>query len=74
MEVDVNLFATLQKGRFAHRRLTLPENATVADLMEILSIPPDDLGILVVNRRDATLNQPLKEGDRITLIPVIGGG
>lgn len=74
MEVDVKLFATFQKGRFARRQLTVPEKATVSDLLRLLDIAADDVGILVVNHRDATLKQPLDEGDRITIIPVIGGG
>ncbi len=74
MEVDVSLFATFQKGRFLRQRVSLPTKATAADLLRLLAIAPDDVGILVVNRRDAPLNQSLSEGDRVTLIPVIGGG
>lgn len=74
MEVDVTLFATFQKGRFVRRQLTVPEKATVSDLLQLLDIPLDDVGILVVNQRDATFRQPLDEGDRVTIIPVIGGG
>jgi len=74
MEIDVKLFATFQTGRFARQQVTVPEKATVSDLLGLLDIAPDDVGILVVNQRDATLKQLLGEGDRITIIPVIGGG
>ncbi len=74
MEIDVKLFATFQKGRFARQQLTVPEKATVTDLLHLLNIAADDVGILVVNQRDATLKQSLTEGDRVTIIPVIGGG
>lgn len=74
MEVEVSLFATFQKGRFVRRQVSLPAEATAADLLRLLDIAPDDVGILVVNRRDATTKQSLSEGDRVTLIPVIGGG
>ncbi len=74
MEVEVSLFATFQEGRFLRQRVSLPTKATAADLLRLLAIAPDDVGILGINRRDAPLNQSLSEGDRVTLIPVIGGG
>jgi sulfur carrier protein len=74
MEVDVSLFATFKIGRFARQRVVLPEKATTSDLVELLKINPDEVGIIVVNQRDATLNQALTDGDRVTLLPVIGGG
>ena len=74
MEIEVSLFATFQQGRFVRQRVSLPAKATAVDLLDMLKIAPDDVGILVVNRRDAPLNQSLSEGDRVTLIPVIGGG
>ena len=42
--------------------------------MRLLEISVDEVGILVVNKRDATFDQKLKENDVLTLIPVIGGG
>ncbi len=74
MEVEVSLFATFQQGRFLRKRVSLPAKATAVDLVRMLGIAPDDIGILVINRRDAPMNQSLSEGDRVTLIPVIGGG
>ncbi len=74
MDVDVSLFATFQTGRFDRRRIVLPAGATVSDLLSRLDIPADEVGVLVVNHRDAVLDQPLADGDRVTLIPVIGGG
>ncbi len=74
MEIEVSLFATFQQGRFVRQRVSLPAKATAVDLLDMLKIAPDDVGILVVNRRDAPLNQSLSKGDRVTIIPVIGGG
>lgn len=74
MEVEVSLFATFKIGRFARKRVVLPEKATASDLVELLKINPDDVGVLVVNQRDAPLNRTLTDGDKVTLLPVIGGG
>jgi sulfur carrier protein ThiS len=46
----------------------------VLDLLATLAISADDVGVLIVNSRDATYRQRLTDGDRVTLIPAIGGG
>jgi sulfur carrier protein ThiS len=74
MEVDVSLFATFQSNRFHRSRIQLPKGATVMDLLAKLAISADDVGVLIVNSRDATYRQRLADGDRVTLIPEIGGG
>jgi molybdopterin converting factor small subunit len=74
MEISVKLFATLQKGRFESARINLDQKSSIADLLEKLHILPSDVGILVVNDRDATFNQTLHEDDAVTIIPAIGGG
>lgn len=74
MEVDVHLFSTLQKKLFDRARVQLQDGACVTDLLTLLGISLDDVGILVVNHRDATFDQQLHEGDAITIIPPIGGG
>ena len=74
MLVDVKLFATLQKDRFQRRYVELPEGVRISSLLAKLGISPDEVGILVVNQRDATLDQEITDGDTITMIPPIGGG
>ena len=74
MEVDVHLFSTLQKKRFRNSHVQLQEGACITDLLSLLSISSDDVGILIVNNQDATFDQPLNEGDAVTIIPPIGGG
>ena len=74
MEVYVSLFSILQKGRFRVARIQLQEGACITDLLKRLDISPDDIGILVVNQRDATFDQQLHDGDAVTMIPPIGGG
>ena len=74
MKINVKLFAPLQKGRFERAEVDLPLDSSMAGLLEKLYISPSDVGILVVNDRDATFSQILKEGDSVTIIPAIGGG
>ena len=74
MEVNVHLFSTLQNKLFRKARIQLQDGACVTDLLTLLLISRDDVGILVVNHRDATFSQQLHDGDAITIIPPIGGG
>ncbi len=74
MFVEVKLFATLKKDRFPRNQIQLQSNSRITDLLTILGISVDDVGVLVVNQKDATFDQVLKEGDTVTIIPPIGGG
>jgi molybdopterin synthase sulfur carrier subunit len=74
MHVRVSLYSALRINRFAEAEVELPEEATVNDLLEKLDLPLQDIGIVMVNARSGTFQQRLQPGDRITLIPPIGGG
>jgi len=74
MRVFVNLYSTLRLDRFSDAEVELPGDATVADLLDKLQIPLQDVGVVVVNARSGTFQQKLQADDRITLIPPIGGG
>jgi len=52
MEVHVTLFETLKKHQPEHGTVRLGTGARVADLLTILGISKDDVGILIVNRKD----------------------
>jgi molybdopterin converting factor small subunit len=74
MRVRVSLYSALRIDRFAEDEVELPEGATVIDLADRLQIALQDIGIVMVNARSGTFQQTLQPGDRITLIPPIGGG
>jgi sulfur carrier protein ThiS len=74
MRVLVSLYSGLRIDRFAEAEVELPDGAAVADLLDKLQIPLQDIGIVVVNARSGTFQQKLQADDRITLIPPIGGG
>ena len=74
IRVRVSLYSALRSDRFAEAGVELPEGAAVADLLDKLQIPLQDVGIVVVNARSGTFQQKLQADDRITLIPPIGGG
>lgn len=75
MKVRVKYFATLKpKANPGGEEVQLARGATVDDLLGILDIAQDDVGVLIVSGKQATFDQVLKADDLVTLIPHIGGG
>jgi sulfur carrier protein ThiS len=74
MEVTVELFSYFRQGRFIKEIVLLPKGATMLDLLKQLKIDPADVGIIVINGTSGTTNAPLQNSDRVTLVPIIGGG
>jgi sulfur carrier protein ThiS len=74
MKVTVELFAYYRQGRFKRDTVGLPVDATVTDLLTRLEISRSEVGILIINGKSGTVRDRLEMGDRVTLIPIIGGG
>jgi sulfur carrier protein ThiS len=72
MQVQVKLFVTLRKDRI--QNVELPDGSDAKDLIHQLGIPLEEVGILGVNGRLATLDQKLEEGNVIYIMPFVGGG
>ncbi len=77
MQVTVELQAYLGQyspngqAVFEH---TLPDDATVQTLVRELNVPEEMASVIVLNDRNADFDDPLSEGDRVTLIPPLASG
>lgn len=75
MKVNVIFFATLGKNRNqGMEEVHLPKGTTVDDLLKMLMIDTTQVCTLSVNKKTATFDQVLSDGDNVTIIPPIGGG
>lgn len=74
MKLTIKLFATLRQGRFKIQEGIYPDTTTVEDIVKLLSIPKQELGIIFINGKYAELNTALREGDTLSIFPPIGGG
>jgi len=54
--------------------IQLEEGSTVQDMLRRLGIPDDKVMLVFVNDMHVPLDHPLREGDRIELLPPISGG
>jgi sulfur carrier protein ThiS len=61
-------------GGVSPLELDLPEGTTVAEVMARLGIPSNEVFTTVVNRQFVSEDTPLREGDRLDLVPPIPGG
>lgn len=74
MKIEMRLFATLREGRGKVIPLEAPEGTAVVTLIDSLGIAHQDIAILLVNGRDATLERVLQDGDAVSVFPPVGGG
>ena len=72
IQVQVNLFLDLRKNR--NQTVELTDGSDAGDLVRQLGIRPEEVGVLSINDRQAALDEPLKSGDIVSIIPPIGGG
>lgn len=79
MEIEIKLFASLRKyfpeGETATAAyLKVPDNATVAQVLDTLKIPLTAAKLIFINNVKAQLDQRLRDGDRLGVFPPVAGG
>jgi molybdopterin converting factor small subunit len=74
MDVDVTLYPPLRYNRFSRASVSLEQPATIDTLLDHLAIKQHEVGSVYVNGVYGIFSQPLAPGDRVTLLPLIGGG
>jgi molybdopterin converting factor small subunit len=79
MRVHVKLFATLCQY-FSNAEpgipfeMEIPEGATVADIVNQLKLPQEEVKVFFVNGRARSKDWPLASGDEVGIFPLIAGG
>jgi len=79
MRIEVAVFATLRRympelGLGETKTLEVEPGTTMAEVVDMLGLPKDEVQIVVRNHRHADLSDAVTEGDRIAFVPAIGGG
>jgi MoaE-MoaD fusion protein len=80
MRVQVRLFAGLRERAGTDRlEIELPDDAHVADVLAAMAgTPVGELRprecVVAVNREYATIDEPVKPGDEVALVPPVSGG
>ena len=74
MKVEVKLFATFRNGRWKSNVLILEDDTSIKDVLQLLKIKEEALGIVLIDGKHSTIDSTLKDGDVLALFPPIGGG
>lgn len=74
MQITVKLVGIFQMGRFKERSCDYPAGATVDDVVEALHLPRSILGTVLINGVHSAFETVLREGDRLTILPLLDGG
>ena len=77
MRITVKLLLTFKekvKGDQQSIHLNIDRGTTIAQVLESLSIYPDEPKIILRNGRYATSEESLNAGDQITVLPPVEGG
>jgi molybdopterin converting factor small subunit len=72
--IEVRFFATLREGRGKIAQVPAEEVSTAADLLRRFAIPSEEVAILLINGFHSKPEDPVKDGDIISLFPPVGGG
>jgi sulfur carrier protein len=70
-KIEIRLFATLREGR--SRRSYIDAN-DIREILDILNIKEEEIAMLLLNGRDATLDTQINDGDILSIFPPVGGG
>lgn len=74
MEVEIRLFASFRKGRWKSKRLQFNDNVQIIDILDILQIDSEEIGMILVNGSYQAVDYNLNEGDILALFPPVAGG
>jgi|GEM_PF-1199369 len=75
MKVTVKHFIQLkQQNAPKIQHIDVVQDASVDDLVAVLNLKKEEIGIMIINGKQAVWGQKLKDNDVVTLIPHIGGG
>lgn len=72
--IEVRFFSTLRDGRGKITQVSAEEASTAADLLRRFEIPDKEVAILLINGFHSKPEDPVKDGDVVSLFPPVGGG
>jgi len=72
--VDVELFGHLAPGLPRRRTLSLEIPMTVREIVDLLGLDPDIIGLIVINGVQSEFEDPVSPDSRLCFFPPVSGG
>lgn len=74
MRIKIKLYASLRWKMFDEAEWECDPGHDIAAIVEQLGLPRGDVGTVLVNGMHAAWEEPVREGDVLSLLPRMGGG
>ncbi len=74
VQLTVKLFAGFQRDRFVIDTRAYADPPTVGEIVDELAIARGEVGVMMINGRNAEFDDRTTGGDVVAVFPVIGGG
>ncbi len=74
MKISVKLFGPLRTNRFKEQGCEYPDGASLQSILDRFEFADHSLGIILINGVHASVNDQVKDGDALSLLPILGGG
>ena len=74
MKVTIKLFAYFRDNRFIEEVREYDNQTRVSEIITGLGINLDEVGVTMINSKHCNLDTIPKEGDKLGIFPMIGGG
>jgi len=74
MLINVKLVGAFRVGRFKEATRDIQAGTSVQQVIDSLQLPEKILGFVLINGVHAGFKDILKEGDSLTILPLLDGG
>lgn len=74
MKINVKLVGAFRLGRFKEEVRDYQSGVSIRDVVDSLQLPEQILGIVLINGLHAEFEDILKDGDCLTILPILDGG
>jgi molybdopterin converting factor small subunit len=74
MRITVRLFGLFRIDRFKEEARDVPDGSSARAVAEGLQLPTGLIGTVLIGGVHARLDDQLKDGDVLTVLPILGGG
>lgn len=77
MRIKIKTYGLLRKyipGEVNPYEMEVKEGTTVSEILNILKIPNEYVPVVTVGEKKVDMSYLIKDGDELTLLPIMGGG
>ena len=74
MQITIKLSGAFRVGRFKEQIRAYPPGSSIQQVVDSLQLPEQILGIVLINGVHADFADLLRDGDVLTIPPIVDGG